>query len=335
MNKLIRLETISALGLLLGACGGPSEPATEIDQTLDGTARALAADLASADVRLRLQKALLARSTGDYEVLYRDLVSSELESTASIEMPRIAEEQAGALATLPRVHFAMPAHAKTWDAAEVVPLVAVVPSDVPEEEITSLVAYDADGRVHMLDPNEAPERPVVVVALNERVDDDGVLRVTKAEPIEGELPNEEPTSPLFQTIALPYLLGIPNVMILNDHEPWYLGSPEIYVKIRRWLVPSGVFQDTRVNLTQVNNEDVWYNLGDPNATYVRVGAGYDDTVEITFYEEDTGGDDFVGLFLPHPSQIPTGGFVDGTPLGTTRDARIRLDRDSTGVVIAP
>jgi len=56
-----------------------------------------------------------------------------------------------------------------WDIEEYTPLVAFLPNDYDEQTTKTIPAYDASGKLHLLDAKIPPEKTVVVVSQNERL----------------------------------------------------------------------------------------------------------------------------------------------------------------------
>jgi len=206
--------------------------------------------------------------------------------------------------------------------------VAIAPLE-DESKVKSIAAYVDGKRLSQdLSANEAPKVPTIVIGGAERYTISSELTAAKTESVVASALAVTAADVPKSAAVSGDLVGIPRILITNDHEPWYKGDPEIYVKIRRWIKSMGVFGDTRVDFANVNSENTWYSLGDPNKSYVFLNSTYDKSIEIVVYESDSpDGDDVVGLFIPTWTSLPYGGFTAGTPLGTTRDAQIYLDRD--------
>jgi hypothetical protein len=219
---------------------------------------------------------------------------------------------------LPRLDLLLPDEGDrgTLERADTI-YVAVAPLQ-DESVVASVTAY-ANGTPVRLRADEPPTVPTLVLAPAE------------AESLDPSYPLpvlDQPAEEEHAERRVDDYVGIPQILITNDHEPWYRGDPEIYVHFRRWLVPSGVFVDTRRDLAGVNDENRWYFLGDPNLTYHYVDAGYHRFIEIIVYESDGwDDDDVVGVFIPDWRTLSFGGYTEGTPLGTTKHARLYLDRD--------
>ena len=232
-----------------------------------------------------------------------------------------------AMVKIPRLDLVLSRHTnqEMLQASDLV-YVAIAPLE-DESKVKSIAAYANGKRLSQdLSADVAPTVPTIVIGAAE-------LNAVRSEALRTE--SVAATTSTVATTDTPKsatltgdLVGIPRMLITNDHEPWYKGDPEIYVKIRRWIKSSGVFGDTRADFANVNSENTWYSLGDPNNSYVFLNSSYDSKIEIIVYESDSpDGDDVVGVFIPTWTSLSYSGFTLGTPLGTTKDARIYLDRD--------
>lgn len=189
---------------------------------------------------------------------------------------------------------------------------------IDESEVKSITAF-SNGKRLTLSANKPPKIPTIVMTLSETKSLNPEYPLTILEELENEAKEGQ---------IVDDFVGIPNILITDDNEPWYKGNPEIEVRFRIFLTEPGVFQDIQVELEGVNDENQWYSLGDPNDTYQFLDDRNQPLIEIAVWELDSpDSDDFVGLFIPNWRSLPFGGYTDGTPLGTIQDARIRLDRD--------
>jgi len=259
-----------------------------------------------------------ARQTGG------DQLSKLMENISQTEVAMKAAKMA-----IPRLDLVVPGdmQQEMLQGSDLI-YVAIAPLE-DESKVRSIPAY-ADGKrlSQDLSADEAPKVPTIVIGAAERNTITSELSAARTESVAA-------STLAFATADVPKsaavsgdLVGIPRILITNDHEPWYKGDPEIYVKIRRWIKSTGVFGDTRVDFANVNSENTWYSLGDPNKSYVFLNSTYDSKIEILVYESDSpDGDDVVGVFIPTWTSLLYGGYTAGTPLGTTKDARIYLDRD--------
>lgn len=169
--------------------GAASAAPHDVDEALDGLALALARSLGDESVRRAVHAAVNERFNGAPEVLLKDLQDRGVggatfrgKLVAAIARGRgVSAAEAGRAlgriaAVSGRLDVAVPVRLAEWDPSSYVPLVAFEPTGVPEDRIDRLKAYDADGDVHYLDARTAPDRPVVVVGLNERTDESGRVR---------------------------------------------------------------------------------------------------------------------------------------------------------------
>ncbi|HMB53824.1 MAG TPA: DUF3103 family protein, partial [Thermoanaerobaculia bacterium] len=154
-------------------------------------ARALASAMADPELRATVHREVGRQFDGDFNVLYNDLANQRLSDGTTVRTRIARGDLSGetapgrvtaALSTLdgyaralPRLQVAVPVHFDDWDPATFAPLVAFMPTDVDDDELYEIEAYDAEGNLHRLDAQLAPNEPVIVVSLNERTDDNGFL----------------------------------------------------------------------------------------------------------------------------------------------------------------
>ncbi len=183
-----------------------------------------------------------------------------------------------------------------------------------ESQVKSIKVY-SNGKGFTLGVNEPPKIPTIVVAPaeTESLDPDYPLTILK-----------EPGDEANKNRIVDDFVGVPYILITDDHDPGT--SPEIYIKIRRWLLWPGTFVDNKIELAGVNKENKWYWLGDHNDTYKFVDAGFHGTIEIAVWERDGwfNPDDFLGVFFVNRTSLPFGGYTGPLSNG---DARIYVDRD--------
>ncbi len=122
-------------------------------------------------------------------------------------------------------------------------------------------------------------------------------------------------------------VGIARIWIDNDHEGWSSGRPEIYVRILRFRFSTFSLLNQRENLPGVNDEQVWYNIGDPNKTYRYVStSNYAPVIQYQVWEADSGfhgSDDHVGTVTLNWTGLPFGGYTTFA----SGDVRLRVDKD--------
>lgn len=180
-----------------------------------------------------------------------------LKDAVAGDVPSGAAEPTPVAITL---SFPAKGHLQNWDGGADL-LVAYAPLDDSDASVSLIARSVKYGYEVALDPETPPETPTLIVGLGE--------------------PAEQPAPPLTELagFALPpgeenpivpdandtnSYIGVRWVMILDDHEPWYKGDPEVYVKVTQWR--NGVDIKHTVDLPGVNKEFKWYDLGD--------GVGY-------------------------------------------------------------
>lgn len=331
-RQIIKFITFSAIGLLvINITSAIAQPTPENDEfnELAEQVEELAVELSvlfSENGTLALVSEQFQASPKTDTLILRDVLATiarQQEETETEQVFRLAatvqhiETRMSELgAPVPRLDLTLPVatHRELLSTSDEVFVVAAIFID--DDDLESITAY-LQGEQTTLNLDEMPEVPTFVIspADTENLDPDYPLTVVQ-EPRDEENPEQ----------VVDDFVGLPYILITNDHEPFTCGSPEIYVHFRRWLSFS-VWQDKKVELKNVNNEDQWYWLGDPNNTYVYLDNRYASEMEIIVYEDDNfwcgGSDDVVGVFIVNWRNLPFGGYTNRT----NRDAQIYLDRD--------
>ncbi len=200
------------------------------------------------------------------------------------------------------------------DAKEVIVLSAPL---ADEKDVDKVIAF-SNGKRLELDPAKPPRLPTLVVIGAEPQSSDPGYPI----PVAKEPGKEEKEDKVDDYVGSPY------IYIYDDHENWWCGDPEIYVRIKRFRFSTFSVISQKVNLPGVNGEKVWYNLGDgyPNSTYKYVNtSGYAPVIRLEFWEEDSGfhgGDDYLGSINIWWTNLPFGGYTEYV----TGDVRFRIDR---------
>jgi len=189
------------------------------------------------------------------------------------------------------LYFPVKEHRLKWDGG--VDLLVVSPpvddNDVDAEVIAHSVA-DPNITI-VLDRSTPPDIPTLVIGISE--------------------PNPErktPPPPAVDSDGMSLMstgtyVGLPMVLITNDSEPWWRGSPELYVKVYRWLhgIP---LQTKHIDLGYVNGTYRWYWVGDHGALYFPFSSGYGNVIKYVFKEEDwPDGDDHMGTLYIYRNQL--------------------------------
>lgn len=135
-------------------------------------------------------------------------------------------------------------------------MVAYAPVGIDEKDVLAIIAYDRNGNQIVLDPNDEPDMPVVVVGINERVKKGGkyYLPPSCEEGCGGSgggsgdpVPSGPRTNGALETMQ--------KVKMHNLSEPWWKGSAELVLKIATTGFPDGLTHQT-FNIDR-NDEDDW------------------------------------------------------------------------------
>ena len=195
----------------------------------------------------------------------------------------------------------MPRHFEKWSDNPQPPLVAYVPADINDEDLKVITAYDTEGNRHILNAQEAPNFPVIVLAINERVNKNGKLHprlvTTKAlkEPIggggTGGGDDGDGSGTYNETRSDGNVEYIRKIKVNNDHENWYLEPAEIRVKV---LIPSlgGAVVDNLIG--DPEPEDEWQNHYERLLRWYF--GDYDDYIIMVWYEHDDDNTTFTRSF---------------------------------------
>ena len=182
-----------------------------------------------------------------------------------------------------------------------------------ESEVETLRAYSNRQPV-TLDAEEAPEIPTLV------------LIPAESKSLEADYPLEQRTEPGEEVNPrrVDDFVGIAEILITDKNEGVTSGNAEIYAIIVRNQLGGGNID--RVDLRSVNDDNVWYFLGDPNSTYLEYSSLVlpDTTIEI--WEEDNfahGADDFLGQVTFDWTALTFSGYTNFS----NGDMRIEVDRD--------
>jgi Protein of unknown function (DUF3103) len=248
--------------LVLAACSNITSPAKNTDDvsaetvnaSLETMAKLFAKTMTDANVRQQIQQQVSERFDGDTNVLYKTLVATSSSQAIRQSLAKAQEgfsSQATTLEALasniPRLQLAVPAHFEGWDAKTYAPLVGYVSAGTNEETLEQIKAFDAEGNEHLLDAQALPEKPVIILSQNERTDEAGALRYTSATESEA---SSELTAQSCRNVY------VRQIIIYNDHEPWYKGDPEIV--LRASSNPAGLYFNG--GFTNVNDNGVTYTV---------------------------------------------------------------------------
>lgn len=301
--------TLCVLALLAG-CGdafdAPTAPkftdgeetsAWSASQTsvIERMAKSMAKALADPVARESLYEEAAERFTGDTEALYTRLASKRIGGTPwenRLDVDARPEDTEKLHFFVYGIEYSSPGH---------VPLVAVA---VKDENAAVLTAFDAQGNEYELDAQIPPTQTIVVVALNERIDENGQPRefvnIGSATDALADAPcgcggggggggGSEPTG---GSRVAPHAETMERIYLRDDNEPWFKGDPEIRMQMNLVAAPQtpiwrGYFHD-------VNKEKRWYHVNRFLFNWYREDlddtetTDYGDVAAIMWWEEDGG-----------------------------------------------
>ena len=189
-------------------------------------AKMLAASLNDKELRRFVKTEVGKRFDDDYDFLLSKAAllkvgdsdfSSKLKNGFVLGRNK-GEEIFRTVAQNPRLHVAVPIAFEKWDDARQLPLVAVAVG-ARERETNYLKAFDANGKVYLIDANKEPDLPVIVLGNNERADANGEYKRPLNLPSSGRALGH--TSGVYEKITW---IKCPN---LDEIESWYRGRPEL------------------------------------------------------------------------------------------------------------
>ena len=164
----------------------PQKDANTINADLNQIAQGLAVALKNGEMQQLIRREAMKKFDGDFDILYSQVKTSRVGSNAVQEVlaqstlnrnSRMSAVEAlealnAKTASLPLLNISVPVNIDKWQAGNEEVLVAVSPSSWVQNEkaLATITAYDSKGNIHLLDAKIAPDFPVVVIGLNERVE---------------------------------------------------------------------------------------------------------------------------------------------------------------------
>jgi hypothetical protein len=170
-----------------GQAGGDHDVIhTSRDKVLDNVAKRLARSLEKEEVRAFIKSEALKKFDGDFDILYSAVKDKSITGSKFSEhlnqAAKAGEDVNQFAARVPLLNIAVPVNIDKWNTQNFTPLVAIAHSSLDEKTTKLVKAYDSKGNIHWLDAQQAPDYPVVVVGLNERIEVDkngNLLKVNK------------------------------------------------------------------------------------------------------------------------------------------------------------
>ena len=307
MNRTITTTLSLCVLALVAGCGdafdAPTSPElSDGDETsawsatqtsvIERMAKSMAKALANPVARESLYEEAAERFTGDTEALYTRLASKRIGGTPwenRLNVDARPEDTE-------RLHFYV--YGIEYSSLDHVPLVAVA---VEDENAAVLTAFDAQGNEYELDAQIPPTQTVVVVALNERIDENGeprefvdirsVPHYLADAPGGGGGGGGGGRGPTGGSRVSPHAETMERIYLIHDNEPWFKGDPEIMMQMNVMAWPS--LAAWRGSFRDVNDERRWYHVDrflfnwylDPEE---EPDIDYSSAAAIMWWEEDGG-----------------------------------------------
>ena len=161
------------------------------DSNINDFAKFLAYSVSDYEFRKLLKSGFIKRSTGDYEIIWKNIKNSPLgkgnlnvtvgefivsnyinATNRKNSRDELCRKLNNFEHSFKNLQIAMPIHCNEWDIENFEPLVAFIDSDFSEER-GFINAYDRNGKIIQISSKIEPDFPVIVVGLSERADSEG------------------------------------------------------------------------------------------------------------------------------------------------------------------
>ncbi|MBV1851175.1 DUF3103 family protein [Catellatospora tritici] len=251
-----------------------SSPATgaSVAVTLDGLASRVAQSLADGGTRAAVTEAVLA---GPLTLAAIPDATLRMHAAAADRAVLAAKGLPASVGSVTQLRLALP-QMRAALARGQAPLVATASSD---DTAASITAYDLSGRTVLLDPNRAPQRPVLVVEVDSAktvpAGLDLVRRVLAQRGVSGATTTA--------TLAGGYwATKINSVRLSDDEEPWIKGAAEIYCVVGGF----GLDGHPKVDVVQLPYLDYDGTTYYPNQLLVHFSAYKYNLADVVMMEDD-------------------------------------------------
>jgi hypothetical protein len=255
------MVSINSSAVAAPAEGSTNQSDARVNKSLDSLAKLFARAMTDQKTRQSIHAAVAKRFDGDTEALYKTIATtSDVRSGLATAYSRgQAARYSDALsavdrlaAGIPRFQVAVPAKFSSWDPASYTPLVAYMPTGVQDTTLKTVTAYDAKGKAYALDAQVAPNRPVIVLGLNERTDDSGKLLHPEA--ISPSRQTATASGAMTSSLAATsYQVRMAKVHLIHDNEPWTKGSAEISLRAQGCGLSY-----TDIDWSSLNDDEDWW-----------------------------------------------------------------------------
>ena len=127
------------------------------------------------------------------------------------------------------IYFPVAEHRNTWYANRSKLLIAFTRLQTDDQSPKPIIAYNLSGKKVLLDPQTPPQEPVLIIAPSEHRDSHG-QKPPPSLPECGDCDDNDggsggPTGPKWR-------IFITDFTLMDDHEPWSSGGPEINLRVR-------------------------------------------------------------------------------------------------------
>ena len=178
-------------------------PKDSQNEYLEIFAKAIVKSLDNRDFRSILKTESLKMFDGDYDVLFKDLVSKTIKAKSirdlvyenfALLLPD--KEVFNSILKDNRLQISIPVNCEEWNVNQSQPLVTYVPANFDEKLFTAVKAFDAKLNEIWISTQIEPGFPVIVVGYCERVDNNGILLKEVIEVSDPLLLAKEPIVPV-------------------------------------------------------------------------------------------------------------------------------------------
>jgi len=198
--------------------GGITVPEPTLEDSLKALTQAMAMALSNSENRSILLNQLMQSEDEEHKILITDYLNAQtsngytVQKSLSISSGYREDYLAQFAQNHPdwTIYFPVFQHYENWvkNSGKSAPPVLYDPL-LDEEYVTSLTSYLKDGAAISFEPQIIPTEPTLVVSPE---------------------PFDIPSQP--DTIISPftYSITVDSFHLYNDHEPWYKGAPEVYIR---------------------------------------------------------------------------------------------------------
>ncbi|MEG2805956.1 DUF3103 family protein [Stenotrophomonas sp.] len=185
-------------------------------------------------------------------------------------------------ADLLQVRAYVPAGASLGDVPASALWVATLPRG-DDRQWTTLTAYDASGRSHLLDARVPPAFPVLIVDVDTRTAMEAGLQVVNAGLVARGLQSPERIRLAANGSASLDLTRLDRIRLADDQEPWALGAAEVFAVVSGLQVGAAAPEMVTVTLPYLDHDNTDYSPGQPLVVW---GNYRFDTANVQLFEDD-------------------------------------------------